>query len=250
MVQSLRRITHISADKKLWVKAFLLVVLVMCSALGALEAQPANSSSSDMLQLHMAEYNALTSRNTYLMTLQYQLLAALLVFLPLVYLLLKRNIRTNKIAVWGGLIGILGLGIFWAQDLYELFNNVKYIEKYLRPIVDQVAPQKEFWCYEPYLVVGRVTRWGWLPQELIAFVFSPIMFLSVFCFRWHVNRHVLPLRVFRSGFKSALRIIWIDFVGAFISVLLVVGADMTVWNAVHARFDLTAAPCPSVLISR
>jgi hypothetical protein len=39
----------------------------------------AQASPSDLLQLHIAEYNALTTRNTYLMTLQFSLLPVILV---------------------------------------------------------------------------------------------------------------------------------------------------------------------------
>ena len=104
-----------------------------------LQTQPV--PASDVLQLHMAEYNALTTRNTYLITLQYSLLPALLIYAPLVTALRHRMtdpIR-RELMMWGGLAGALFLGHLWAEDLWQQFNNIRYLETQVRPAITEIT---------------------------------------------------------------------------------------------------------------
>ncbi len=141
----------------------LLAALLTVAAV-ALAAQlpQVNSGSSNLLQVYLSEYNTLTTRNTYLITLQYSLLPVLLIYVPLIAELRKRamNPAKRELLTWGGFAGALVLAHLWAEDLWQQFNNIHYLETRLRPAVAALIPN-QFWCYEPFLRNQRGTAFQW-----------------------------------------------------------------------------------------
>lgn len=86
--------------------------------------------ASGSLQVHIAEYNAITTRNTYLMTMEYSLLGALLVYLPIAATVLRRT-KDDRF-IWFALMGLMLFGIWWSDISREMMNNTLYLEKTLR----------------------------------------------------------------------------------------------------------------------
>jgi len=145
----------------------------------------AQTQPPDLLQLHIAEYNALTTRDTYLITLQYSLMPVFLIYVPLLFALrhrMKDKIR-RELVMWGGFAGVLMIGHLWAEDMWQQFNNVKYIENQLRGDISSITHTSNFWCYEHVLAVQRGTSllwWEWgVPVIALIFLILIVVYKQV-----------------------------------------------------------------------
>jgi hypothetical protein len=121
------------------------------------------NSSNALIQLHVAEYQALTTRASYWIVLQISLLPVVPIYLTLAAELWKSNVIIyREIVIWSTVAGLQLIGIVWAHTVVEQFNVVRYIELYLRPLVKQAAASEIFWNYEPHLSRHRpaVMQWG------------------------------------------------------------------------------------------
>jgi hypothetical protein len=112
---------------------------------------PANNRDEFLLNLHIAEYNALTGRNASLMVIQ-------------------SNIWFIIVATWGALATALPVAekwpiISWISAIAvqfelllmgfatnEIYRNAYYIENDLHPLVKELTQDERFWGYEAYLV--------------------------------------------------------------------------------------------------
>jgi predicted lactoylglutathione lyase len=111
---------------------------------------PVNQRDEFLLNLHIAEYNALTGRNASLMVIQ-------------------SNIWIIIVATWGALATALPLAekwpiISWISAIAvqfelllmgfatnEIYRNAYYIENDLHPLVKELTQDEKFWGYEAYL---------------------------------------------------------------------------------------------------
>ncbi len=112
-------------------------------------------------QLHIAEYQALTTRSSYWIILQASLLPAVPIYLALAVQVWSANVMRKEIVVWGALAGLQLIGILWANVLAENYAAVNYIESYLYPLVKKIVGMDLFWGYEPYLTLHRPTKQYW-----------------------------------------------------------------------------------------
>ena len=120
-----------------------------------------------LLNLYGAEYQALTTRNTYWLTLQYALWPILLLALGLIAQMQKDlgARRTVLFAAW--MIQTIVLAYYSAT--LEQYTNVNYIERELRPTIGKLINDSSFWRYERYLKEHRglhPTWWEGLPVLL------------------------------------------------------------------------------------
>jgi len=105
------------------------------------------------IDLHIAEYNALTSRATYFINIQFVLLTALIAWVIVI-----GNIWNTKIEYllnWGLLIGAQIIGIVNANMEWETYSIVRYIERDLKPRICNLLSKDTFWDYESYLIIQR-----------------------------------------------------------------------------------------------
>src|SRR5258708_2627795 len=111
-----------------------------------------------LTQLHIAEYQALTTRSSYWIILQASLLPAVPIYLALASQVVSKNVMRKEIYVWGALAGLQLIAILWANVLAENYAAVNYIERYLRPLAEDTVRTTLFWGYEPYLTRHRPTK--------------------------------------------------------------------------------------------
>jgi hypothetical protein len=135
-----------------------------------------------LLDLHISEYSALTTRITYWIAIQYGLFGlagALLVFavqeaghvkLPTLVL---SSALVIEVLIWAVL-----------QTQYEIFNTAQYIEWQLKP---KIAPllrggkfDNSFWGWEPYLKSQRGSgyirfNWRWAPWFFVVLLASELV---------------------------------------------------------------------------
>lgn len=103
-----------------------------------------------IVQLHIAEYQALTNRNTYLVTLHYALG-------PIVvgaFILLSETWphMPHGLVIWAAALVYQGVMIVFLGILYDLFNNIRYMETELGPKVRTLLQHWEVWRYERYMI--------------------------------------------------------------------------------------------------
>lgn len=106
--------------------------------------------------VHIAEYNALTTRITYWLSVQIGLW-------PVVFLIIgfgaqwwsntSPGDRAN--CIWSTFILIHVIALLWAEITLEVFRVIRYIEHHLRPRVEKDANLKWFWKYETSLAIER-----------------------------------------------------------------------------------------------
>src|SRR5258708_9039570 len=97
-------------------------------------------------QLHIAEYQALTTRSSYWIILQASLFPAVPIYLALAVQVWSANVMRKEIVVWGALAGLQLIGILWANVLAENYAAVNYIESYLYPLVKKIVRMDLFWA--------------------------------------------------------------------------------------------------------
>jgi hypothetical protein len=122
------------------------------------QSLPGDVSDSILIQLHLAEYQALTTRASYWIVLQFSLLPAVPVYIVLAYQAWQSgSIKIKEIVVWSTLAVLQLVAMLWSNTMLEQFAIVKYIECYLRPQIGKEL----FWGYEPYLVKHRAIKSTW-----------------------------------------------------------------------------------------
>ncbi len=127
----------------------------------AIEAAPTvlpvfDELTKSRIETHLAEYNALTTRLTYWITLQYVTYAiagAALGFLAEAW----GHVDSRQLA-WASIL--IQLCLLWAlaQTNFEIFTYVVYIERHLRPKLKELITCNSFWRFERYLKALRRKR--------------------------------------------------------------------------------------------
>jgi uncharacterized membrane protein len=124
------------------------------------------------LDVHLAEYNALTMRNTYWITLQYAVYAIAGAYIG--FAVQARATIPFDTLMWGSALALLLLGWGILQIQYEIFNNVEYMETKLKPKVMALIGGRTCWEYESFLAELRARgflRFEWKYALLIIFIF-------------------------------------------------------------------------------
>ena len=112
------------------------------------------------LGLHIAEYEALMTRNTYWTTIQFSVAPAIAIYLTLLitaweamkFINPTADVRVyEKHLLWLSLLGAELFVLAGYNCVYEIYNNVKYIETNLRPEIDKLVASPRYWTYEKYL---------------------------------------------------------------------------------------------------
>lgn len=100
-----------------------------------------------LLLVHLAEYNALTTRVTYWLTLQFAVWPIMMGLGALLALLWGK--LPNTVVLWGGALLAQMFGVMWYAVTIELYRAVRYIEQDLRPLVEAaIGNRSRFWNYE------------------------------------------------------------------------------------------------------
>jgi hypothetical protein len=68
---------------------------------------------------------------------------------------LVEGVTLQKLILWIGILGAECFVVAGYMCLYEIYNNVRYVESYLRPELDKLLPNRNYWMYESYLARHR-----------------------------------------------------------------------------------------------
>src|SRR5437762_8400043 len=109
-----------------------------------------------MINLHIAEYQALTTRCTYWITMHFALLSVIPIYLTVVAAIwFSHSSIDRRLLFWGSGLMLQTLGWIWMQTQGEQYLAVLYMEQVLRPSIHRLVNEAQFWCYEPYLARMR-----------------------------------------------------------------------------------------------
>jgi hypothetical protein len=140
-----------------------------------------NDLSGPLVQLHIAEYQALTTRSTYWITIQMSVWALVLIYLTLVTSIWSKDSSHARLLVWGSGIVIQLCLAGWYYAGNETYRNVFYIEHELRSLIQTVIGPQNFWKYEAFLAKrsGRKPVWS----DTAPCIFLVLGFGTVVCIR-------------------------------------------------------------------
>jgi hypothetical protein len=101
------------------------------------------------LDVHLAEYSALTMRITYWITIQYVIYGLAAAYLGFAV----QAAGKVKLATLVWTSGLVLLLLAWAllQTQWEIFTYVKYIEKQLKPKIEPLVLDGTFWEFESFM---------------------------------------------------------------------------------------------------
>jgi hypothetical protein len=111
------------------------------------------TTSQLLVNLHIAEYQALTARNTNWITLQFALWSILGIYVAVLSQAFASIPR--ELVIWGSAIVVQMIGIALNFAGYEQYNTIKYIEENLRAQLECMIGKAQFWGYEAYLAGQR-----------------------------------------------------------------------------------------------
>lgn len=179
-----------------------------------------------IINLHVAEYQALTTRNTYLVTLQFSLWPVLLLFLTLVSQVWNSipkepNTPTpdqaHRVLVWSTAAALQLIGAAWVQLAWEQLSNLIYIEEHVRSDISHSLVGSKFWQYEVFLAKQRGSAFVgdyWLTVGTIVLIPLLIVF--------------------------AMPFMWIDYIGLGASMFLCAFLVIKTIGAMNLRRELAA----------
>ncbi len=110
------------------------------------------------IQLHLAEYNALTTRCTYFTNIQNVLLTAVVIWVT-GGLLVSWNHEPIFVFRWGILFGMQVIGIISAQLFYEENKIIRYLESELKPTIIHSIGSDRFWKYQLFVAKQRSNKY-------------------------------------------------------------------------------------------
>lgn len=128
--------------------------------------------NKELFQLHLAEYNALTTRCTYFIAIHVGLWGVIVGIATFAYQEWLRS--TNALSVWLGAVAVQAMLQLWVTILEEQYLAVSYVENHLRHQVMASVPglsAKSFWRYEAVMSLRRMHEnwWGeWIAPGLVA----------------------------------------------------------------------------------
>lgn len=142
----------------------------------------------DFLPVHLAEYNALTTRGTTYITLGVAVCSIIPLYLAFVAAMW--SYATSKpygmsVLVWVSLLVIQVVFLFALQLQYEQYQIIFYIETVLRRRVHRLVHSGNFWEYEGFLREQRIPQHAatWWERSASVGMFA-ILLMVVLIFRY------------------------------------------------------------------
>jgi hypothetical protein len=121
-------------------------------------------STEKIVEVHIAEYQAITSRSSSLIIIASSIWPMLIVLLSVIAY--AWTPQRSPYLVWSiCAIGEFSL-FYWAENSWQQMNNIRYIEKFLRPKLEVALSTQRFWHYEQYLHNQRTAALQWWEAPL------------------------------------------------------------------------------------
>jgi hypothetical protein len=176
-----------------------------------------HADNQGIIDLHAAEYTALTTRVTYVDLFSASVWGLIVAFITVVANSWER-IGSKGVLVWTGAIAVQLMLIVISSFLGDHYSIVLYLETELHGLVAESGINLEFWSYEKFLARRRPTEastpWEWT-VPIVALLPIPFAVWSRW-HRWHprdlvgliLSALALPILVFHSANLIKMRREW------------------------------------------
>jgi hypothetical protein len=130
-----------------------------------------------LLDVHLNEYQALTTRATYYVVMSTAIWPLIFLYLGLLATAWQHlpEAESTKfgfpLMVWGGGLGVQLALVIWTFLVCEQYKMTLYVEVVLRPLVQGLVGTPGFWKYEQKLR-GRTPLLRWLELQTELWVFA------------------------------------------------------------------------------
>jgi hypothetical protein len=165
------------------------------------------------IHVHLAEYNALTSRCT---TFTYILNVVLTLTVGWITTMIGFLVSQpdSWIISWGSILGAQLFGILFSVLVYEIYNMVRYLESHLRPLVKSLIEKENIWYYESFLMSQRKETYkiGEFSTVIIAGVI--ILIIAIMRIPWKLGDllgfvlNLIALYIFTMKIYDGAKIRW------------------------------------------
>jgi len=152
-------------------------------------APAADDTARFLLDVHLYEYQTLTTRATYYIvmgTSTWPLIISFIGFLATVWHNLPEQESSRYgffLFWWIGALGAQLALIFWTFLVCEQYKTILYIETRLRPLVQDLVHTADFWLYEQKLR-GRTRLKKWLELQTELWMFVAILAIALYRVLW------------------------------------------------------------------
>lgn len=109
--------------------------------------------SAKQIDLHISEYNSLTTRQTYYMNMQIVLLTVGVAWGVVIASIWNKNFECGLI--WSLILGWQLVDFIYAYCFYDSYLIVAYLESELKPKIIKIIKTSNFWEYETFLSKKR-----------------------------------------------------------------------------------------------
>jgi len=140
--------------------------------------------ASQLLEVHLAEYTALTNRCTSWLAFMVPVWAVLAAFLTIVAALWS-SFQDHVALLWATGFGAQLIILIWFQTIEEQYRAIFYILHRLRPAVRALVETSDFWTYEPYSA-GRCDPLSWW-GEWTSPIVAVCLLISAGIYRWPLH---------------------------------------------------------------
>lgn len=181
-----------------------------------------------MLELHAAEYSALTNRYAVWHALEFSVLPIIPLYLAVAFDLWKEKMLPQEVIVWVGLAGLYVMGWLWCQSLLERYAMVRYLETELRPKIEsEFGSVAGLWGYERSFAHNRTTPALWI--ELVPVVFGGIFYVVTAVVRY-MNWNAVPRSKDSQDFEIILALVALAVLVVFIKQSRKAGQVRSDWT--------------------
>lgn len=202
------------------------------------------SERGALLQVHLAEYQAITTRNTYWLTLQYALFPILGAGIAVLSQMWNQfdkdpalSTQAHRIIIWLAIAIINVILISHTEVGWESYDNVVYLERRLRPQIlyllggIDMEGKRAALGYETYKkeLRGKGAKWWEIPGPIISFgLLAGGIFLFGFLYRWTT----------------------VESVAVFINAVLLIRVTMVTFKMIRRRRDIGNLDSPAISVQR
>jgi hypothetical protein len=171
--------------------------------------------TKNLLNLHISEYNALTTRQTYYMSMQIVLIAAALAW-PLVFVSIWHK-GPDYLVIWCFIFGWQIIDLMIIFCFYDSFLIVLYLENKLKPKIGKLINSDNFWGYHPFLSKKR----GRIYSSIELFNIIGVIVLFTFVIKYQCKTWTLG-----------------DWIGLVINIVPFIFLIKVTYNSIKTRFEI------------
>lgn len=145
-----------------------------------LQENVVNENIHLLFQAHLSEYQMLTNRATYLITVAYGLWTLFAIFLTVLLSLWNSLSSYHFLLIWCGAT-ILQIVIFLSNFLTtEIYDIATYLDTELRDMMENIIGKNDFWKYEKSLARRNIDFLSKNKESIIPFLtFPALIFVSI-----------------------------------------------------------------------